>query len=166
MAGWTALVPQPESLTLARLEKMLQVLFAGRAAEALVLGAPSAGAGGDESSDLGQATELATRAVTIWGLGRTDDGLRWRAPIGKASNRLPPALDREVSAMLADAYQAVTELLRQHVAAVRAMAEHLRDVGEMTGEEVADLLQRYGAVLIPGTPQHEVPTGSARGTPG
>ena len=123
VGGWTAMLRDPEALTRARLEERLQILFAGRAAEELLLGAASAGAGGDKDSDLAWATELATDAVTVWGLGRTDDALRWW-PVLKGSEgvHLPEPLEREINEMLGGAYAAVTALLRQHEAALRVLA--------------------------------------------
>jgi len=55
--------------TRAHLEKFLVALLGGRAAEQLVFGEVTAGAGGADDSDLGRATRLATRIETAYGFG-------------------------------------------------------------------------------------------------
>jgi hypothetical protein len=52
------------------MRQRLALLLAGRAAEEVVLGAPSSGAGGDLDSDLATATRVATTAEAALGLGR------------------------------------------------------------------------------------------------
>jgi hypothetical protein len=59
-------IPTPRVLTRRTLEDMLVVFMAGRAAEILTFGDPSAGAG----SDLALATKLAGDMHVGWGLGR------------------------------------------------------------------------------------------------
>jgi cell division protease FtsH len=54
----------------------LVVVLAGRAAEEVVLGAPSAGAGGSADSDLAGATKLAVTAAATLGLDSAS-GLVW-----------------------------------------------------------------------------------------
>ena len=56
-------------------ENQLIHLLAGRAAERVVFGAPTAGAGGSETSDLAQATRKAAEIDTKLGLGA--EGLAW-----------------------------------------------------------------------------------------
>lgn len=133
IAGWTALVPAPEAVTRTQLEKRLQMLLAGRAAEEVILGEVSGGAGGSPGSDLARATELALQAIGSWGLGRS---LRWRG----RSERLPSALDAAVDALLSAAYVAALALVRTHRAAVEALAVQLRERGELSGQEVETVL--------------------------
>ncbi|MFX0543784.1 AAA family ATPase [Roseovarius sp. S4756] len=66
--------PRTEGL-IADCENQLIHLLAGRAAERVVLGAPTAGAGGSETSDLAQATRKAAEIDTKLGLGA--EGLAW-----------------------------------------------------------------------------------------
>ena len=60
---------RPNMVTRRGAEQLLTVHLAGRAAEIVALGAASNGAGGDEASDLGQATGLALAIETELSLG-------------------------------------------------------------------------------------------------
>jgi hypothetical protein len=80
------------------------VKLAGRAAEPVVVGAPTAGAGGEGQSDLAAATSLLAALRASYGLY---DQLVWRAPPEAASavvNR-DPALRRKIEADLARLYR-------------------------------------------------------------
>ncbi|MCZ0962396.1 AAA family ATPase [Paracoccus benzoatiresistens] len=67
--GMTHVDHIPGSVPLSRLQDDLVQLLAGRAAEAVVLGAVSTGAGGDRTSDLARATALAVGIHARFGLG-------------------------------------------------------------------------------------------------
>ncbi len=64
--------------TAATMHRDRAILLAGRVAETLVFGAPSAGAGGNEASDLAKATVSAANEVGAYGLG--DSGPIWLGP--------------------------------------------------------------------------------------
>jgi cell division protease FtsH len=70
--------PRRNVLTRITASHQLTTLLAGRAAEQMIYGAPSTGAGGDEASDLANATEMALDMETRWGLG---DGPPLHTPI-------------------------------------------------------------------------------------
>jgi len=63
-------------ITAQRVQNVLATLLAGRAAEEIILGAASAGAGGRANSDLAKATEVAFNAVMAQGLG-PEQSLVW-----------------------------------------------------------------------------------------
>jgi len=65
-------------LTVEEIERELLILMSGRAAERLVLGTISGGAGGDLESDLALATGLVLQMDRELGLGRNGDG--WLGP--------------------------------------------------------------------------------------
>lgn len=65
-------------LTVQEIENELLILMSGRAAERLVLGTISGGAGGDPESDLALATGLILQMDRELGLGRNGDG--WLGP--------------------------------------------------------------------------------------
>ncbi|MDT0683580.1 AAA family ATPase [Roseicyclus sp. F158] len=65
-------------LTVQEIENELLILMAGRAAERLVLGTISGGAGGDGDSDLALATGLVLQMDRELGIGRNGDG--WLGP--------------------------------------------------------------------------------------
>ena len=103
---------QIDVVTRERINNVLTVLMAGRASEEILLGAPSAGAGGDHESDLARASNVASQAVTNWGLGGGSSAPRWRG-IRHGTDHfpvpLPQHVDTEIDTMLAKAYAAAGE---------------------------------------------------------
>ncbi|WP_244410819.1 AAA family ATPase [Nitrospirillum viridazoti] len=91
---------------------LIQIHLAGRAAEELLLGAPSTGAGGDGDSDLALATLLATQMLMSHGLG---DHLIWSGPV--TVHTVPrllssnPQIAAQVTAILDTHYAKVRVLL-------------------------------------------------------
>lgn len=79
--GHVAVDDLPLLDTRAGLEDQLACCLAGRAAEELLLSAPTTGAGGGAASDLGRATQLAAEIERGYGLGA---GLLWQADPGAA----------------------------------------------------------------------------------
>ena len=63
-------ITSSQALTRGHCLDLLTLLLAGRAAEILAFGEPSAGAGGADGSDLARATQLAVRLETSYGLGQ------------------------------------------------------------------------------------------------
>ncbi|WP_244495384.1 MULTISPECIES: ATP-binding protein [Aurantimonas] len=84
-------------------------MLAGRAAEEVILGSPSAGAGGSASSDLAQVTRIVANAETSLGFGGT---LVHGAQIDGAA----------VHRRLARLYAETIVLVRRHRAAIEALA--------------------------------------------
>jgi cell division protease FtsH len=129
--------PAPPFHTFATARAQLRTLLAGRAAEMVCLGAPSSGAGEGPMSDLAQATALAVRLETEWGMG--DGGLIWHpaAPLPATQTAwLRPKLvhllnvaDREARALIAT-----------HRAEVEALADALLTAREMVGADLAQAL--------------------------
>lgn len=126
----------------------LAMALAGRAAEEVLLGEPSSGAGGSRDSDLAKATRTALSAVSELGLG-ADARLLW-TPVPDRDRELAafvagdPALAARAQALLADAY----ELARSTVIARRAAVERVADLlsarGALDGHEVAAVVQAAG----------------------
>jgi cell division protease FtsH len=136
----TSLSSRVEAITRKVVENRITVALAGRAAEDVLLGDVTAGAGGAETSDLAIATGLAVRAVVSWGLsckrtliysGETapEHLLAWR-----------PELADEVDDMLQSAYTSATSLIANHRDAVRAIAAELIKRRALTHDEIAGLL--------------------------
>lgn len=132
---------QAESFYLAGdIRRHLVQLLAGRAAEEVVLGQPSSGAGGNAGSDLAQATRLAASASTALGL---DDatGLVWSGMLDGATltKRMAgdTALVAVVRRLLDNAYTAALTLVRQHLVVVNALAAELVAQGALSGAEAA-----------------------------
>lgn len=107
------------------LHRHLIMLVAGRAAEEAILGAPSAGAGGSEASDLARATMLALSIETGLGLGYDGD-LVWEAQeMALARLAANPDLRQRISAMLDDAYTRAIAIIVFEKKTVIRLAEAL-----------------------------------------
>ena len=152
VGGWTRLRKPLEAITRERVISRLSILLAGRAAEAILLGAPSAGAGGAADSDLGRATWLAASAVTTWGLGRDPAALLWRLLSDEhALALLPQPVQTEITDLLADADVDAQTIIRTHRVAVEVLAERLLDTGEVSGPEAETLLEQAASRSAEGT---------------
>ncbi len=134
------------TLTPSVLHAYLTAILAGRAAEAVLLGEISAGAGGPRESDLGRATQLAAEAELT--LCLRPQGLIWyAAPSGaKLTDLLAkrPDLARAVQARLDYAYAEALELIKAKAPQVHRLAERLLAAKVLTGEEVTTLLRNPG----------------------
>jgi cell division protease FtsH len=127
------------AMTRSHLEKFLVALLAGRAAEQLIFGEPTAGAGGSEESDLGRATVLATRLETDYGLGAF--GLVYIP--GGSSGRdllLLDTLRSAVGGTIDRAYAAALDLLRQNRPALEALATALFAAGYLDRADIQAIL--------------------------
>ncbi|WP_271599411.1 AAA family ATPase [Bradyrhizobium sp. CCBAU 45384] len=128
--------------TLEVYRRRLQVILAGRAAEELLLGAGSHGAGGARESDLDHATSLAAAMVGSLGVigadhityfGARDDT---RTLLSFAEVRV------RVARELADAAAAARSLLEANRAVVEVVAQRLMDRGRVAGSEVSEVLRQ------------------------
>ena len=91
----------------------LQMMLAGRAAEVLVLGQPSNGAGEGVGSDLAQATRLATAIELQFGFG--DTGLTWQDASSVQLQTLSPKVQHRIRQHLAEADNAVRQKLGANI---------------------------------------------------
>ncbi|SDE32643.1 AAA family ATPase [Belnapia rosea] len=135
-------------LTREAVGRHLRRLFAGRAAEQVILGDVSSGAGGSERSDLARATMLAVSALTSWGFSSApaDQHLLWHGQPGPSDMRLilphQPSLAREVGALLADAYEGARALIEAHRPALQRIAQALLEREVLVAEEIAHLVEQ------------------------
>ena len=130
-----------QAQTRPHLEKYLVALLAGRAAEQLVFGEATAGAGGSENSDLARATQLATRIETAYGLG----SLGLVCIPGETGDRdllLFADLRAVVGRTIDRAYTAALELLGQNRGALDALAAALFAAGYLDRTEIAAVLKK------------------------
>lgn len=127
------------AMTRSHLEKYLVALLAGRAAEQLIFGEATAGAGGSDESDLGRATALATRLETDYGLGAF--GLVC-IPGGSSARDLLllDTLRSAVGGTIDRAYAAALELLRQNQHAFEALAKALFGAGYLDRADIQAVL--------------------------
>nr|WP_299959429.1 hypothetical protein [Acidocella sp.] len=118
----------------------------GCAAEEVLFGEISAGAGGHEDSDLARATQLAAQIELSLGMG--GQGLIWYAPAaGQALMSLlaqRPDLARSVRERLDRAYSQACELLKFKAPLVRMLAERLMTAKVLTGKEIEVVIRLMG----------------------
>jgi hypothetical protein len=136
--GVTEIVPVHRSMSPERCHQVMIMLLAGRAAEELVFGSPSAGAGGVRGSDLSRATDLAKDMELRFGFG--DLGLVFLPEGGHDTLEIMPGLLRSVRRRLDRAVSDATELLGKNRAALDEVADRLADSGYLSAAEVAELV--------------------------
>lgn len=124
---WPAVALHTRATALAE----MRMLLAGRAAEELFLGAPSSGAGTGPESDLAQATRLARRIETEWGMG--DGGLIWHPGMPGTTQHLP-WLRTKLDHLLTTAQSQARAIISTHRDTVDALAQELLGAREMTGQ--------------------------------
>ena len=136
--------PQIEALTRKAVERRIAVALAGRAAEEVMLGDVTAGAGGSGASDLGIANDLAFGAVARWGLSISDQ-LKWLDCPPVQIVAAHPELAAEAYKMLEVAYSKALALIRRRQPQVRAVASALLKRRALAHDDIAALLARSGA---------------------
>jgi ATP-dependent Zn protease len=129
------------ALTRAHLENYLMILLAGRAAEVLVFGEGTAGAGGSEDSDLGGATRLATRLETAYGLGSS--GLLFLPVDPERQFLLPPEVRSSVASTLERMHKAAFDLLVRNRMLLDRLAEALFERGYLETEAILEVVGRH-----------------------
>lgn len=123
-------------LTVEEIETELMILMSGRAAERLVLGTVSGGAGGDKESDLAQATALILQMDRELGLGHNGDG--W---LGAADmHRLTEAEKQRVRAKLEQVRNRAAKLLTPHTDRLQKVAAALIERRELHGTAMRRLI--------------------------
>ena len=159
--GLTETVPTELSAqTREYLEKYLVCRLAGRAAEELVFGAVTAGAGGSERSDLSVATQFAIRMETSFGLGAF--GPVWAGDEPDQRDLLLFAdLRRAVRQTMDTAYTVAKELLSRNRAALDRLADALFARGYLEGAEI-DAAMAPPPPLLPAAHRPAPPPASNR----
>ncbi|MCE6950126.1 AAA family ATPase [Cereibacter sphaeroides] len=135
--GITTRMPVDDEGLLAEIESEMAYLMAGRAAERLVFGEVSAGAGGPEHSDLAKATALAVMLDTRFGLGAY--GSLWIDGTPDVLLRDPEVRDR-VRTRVDAAEARAGALLARHKDRLEAMARVLVRERLLTGRTLIDWL--------------------------
>ena len=140
VGGNTRLVLNNEVTTTHYALRDIVGVLSGRAAEIVVVGNASAGAGGPASSDLAKATKLAMACELSWGLGQT--GPLW---LGDPNDGLsmfgsPPGSIDAVRRLLRHAEAEAERLVRSMRPAIERLASKLMDAGYLVEEEISPLL--------------------------
>jgi len=130
--------PAPLATMTSRLAKAkLRMCLAGRAAERLVLGEVSNGAGVGPASDLAQATVLAAQMELNWSFG--ESGLAWQDVSPLDFQKLPPKTQHRIEVHLQEAETAVRALLNDNIAILKKIAAELVQKKELTRMDLLSL---------------------------
>lgn len=152
--GGTTLVRSARTtmVTPSECRALLTFSLAGRAAEEVVLGQPSSGAGGHSDSDLAHATELAFSMETAMGLPQGSDLLWLRPQQPQEMTEVlvrNTALATRVSNLIEKVYAEAVALLRAHLPLLQAITEALVRTGELDGAELEALIASSSAIDRP-----------------
>jgi len=134
----------PSSPTRAEIERHIVTLLAGRAAEIVILGEASAGAGGSESSDLGLASNLLAGIHGSYGLA---GNLTFRGPADLLVRHLnlDGELKRAVEADLTRLQAAAVRFVTDHVELVEAVADRLIADRFLSGDDLRALVASHSS---------------------
>lgn len=142
--GMTRYLDEPTDLeTRASMEAHVCRILGGAAAEEVLIGARSAGAGGGRGSDLHKATTIAARMVCSYGMGRNlsflleDD----HPNINRSSN-VPTTVRREIDGILAEQLSRARTMVTAHRKAAEILAEQLLERELLEPEDVQAIMQR------------------------
>ena len=138
-----------------RLEAVLIVKLAGRAAEQEFLGTITAGAGGGLASDLASATHLALEMELSFGFGR-EMPLLYRAVEDRSSMLIyQPGIASRVNARLDEAYAKTLDLVRRNRPAIEELARALMAHDTLEGTELRAVFTRLGKLIAAVAPATE-----------
>ncbi|WP_157764581.1 AAA family ATPase [Rhodobacter sp. CZR27] len=126
--------------TLDTAEEDLAMLMGGRAAEVLVYGAPSSGAGEGRDSDLASATRLALKLEVSWRLTNGDGGLSWQDAERGDLLGTDPGLRARIEARLCAAYATALDLLGRHLPQLHRIAAVLLRERDLDADRITALL--------------------------
>ncbi len=148
------------SITREQLKATLVKAYGGRAAEELVFGKEHVTTGA--ASDIQQATNIARRYVSQWGLsdvvgpilvGDDEQELFLGREIQSRrhiSSQTAQTVDAEISKVIREAYQRATDVLTENLDLLHSVAAALLERETLTGEEVQKLAR--GETLPPRAP--------------
>ncbi|EFA06331.1 ATP-dependent zinc metalloprotease YME1L [Tribolium castaneum] len=147
--GHTAYIPEKERyhVTKSQLLATMDVMMGGRAAEELIFGTEKITSGA--SSDLKQATSIATHMVKDWGMSEKI-GLRTMTEsskpfqgdsLGPSTNEL---VDSEIRRILSESYDRAKHILKAHAKEHKALAEALMKYETLDAEDIKAIMTEKG----------------------
>lgn len=143
--GHTAYIPEKERyhVTKSQLLATMDTMMGGRAAEELVFGPEKITSGA--SSDLKQATSIATHMVKDWGMSEKI-GLRTLVEstkpfsgevLGPSTNEM---VDNEIRRILSESYERAKYILKAHAKEHKALAEALLKYETLDAEDIKAIM--------------------------
>jgi len=150
--GITQTLPEADALNLSKSKalNMLPFLFGGRAAEQIVFGDITTGAG----NDIERATEIARSMVCSWGMseklgplsyekseGPVFLGMQYSQKTKEYSEAKAEEIDKEVFSLIDNAYKQAVQILTENRDALERLTEALLEFETIDGQEVEMLVQ-------------------------
>lgn len=152
--GYTLQLPQEDRFLMleSELRARISTLLAGRSAEEIVFGQVSTGA----SDDIQKATDLAEKAVTLYGMSQNlgpialekpqssflDSSPNSRRPV---SSIVAGAIDKEIREIIENAHHQALLILKTNRDLLEEMTQHLLEHEILEGEELRSYLDRVQA---------------------
>jgi len=145
--GVTQTLPEKDSLNLTRTKatNMIAFLFGGRAAEEIVIGDITTGAG----NDIERATDIARRMVCEWGMsdklgpqayekseGPVFLGMQYGNKTREYSDSKAQEIDAEINKIIEDGYKTAKKILTDHKDALERLTQALLEYETIDSEEV------------------------------
>ena len=139
------------SVTKEKLEADLAIAMGGRVAEEIILGAEKVTTGA--SSDIKQATSLARRMVTQWGMsdkigpvlvGDEQEEVFLGHSLGREnrkSDALSATIDSEVKRIIEESYATAKKILTKNIDQLHLIAKALLEYETLSGDEINELLK-------------------------
>jgi cell division protease FtsH len=173
--GVTMNLPETDrySLKFREITAKLAMMFGGRLAEEIIYGPENVSTGA--SNDIQQATNLARRMVTEWGMSEKLGRLRYvdnqeEVFLGHSVTRsqtisgaTAKLIDEEVRRIIEEAETKARTILTEHIDQLHAIAKALLEFETLSGDEVKDLLagkpiRQPGDSSGPHKPRSSIPT--------
>jgi len=131
------------SLSLAKMKANLAVAMGGRAAEEIIFGSDKVTNGA--SGDIKQATDLARKMVTEWGLSEeigmidyADDATSYKQI--RISGATSSSIETEVRALVDGGYKKAMKVLKDNDKDLHKLAKALLEYELLSGDEIKDIL--------------------------
>ena len=172
--GMVVRLPERDSYSFHR-EQMhahLSVGMGGRVAEELIFGHDKVSSGA--SSDIQQATSLARKMVTRWGMSEKLGPLQYEETqegylgYGGSSRTMQSAetnklIDAEIRALVEGGHKRATDILKKNIKQLHALAQAMLEYETLTGDEINELL-KTGKIDRPSEPSGDALLPPAKGS--
>jgi cell division protease FtsH len=148
--GYAAITMRAQCATREMIERQITCMLAGRAAEKVILGRISAGAGGSNESDLARATDLAASMITSYGLSEDENPIYFDNP---AKSRLLiqlPEVREQVHVILGRSHAQACLLINAHETQICKLAHELVKRRGLTDPEIRSHFATVQGTMIKG----------------
>lgn len=151
--GMVMQLPERDNISYskAKLKDRLCTAFGGRVAEEIIFGPDNVSTGAE--SDIRMATSIARRMVTEWGMNQDIGPMALEEPDGEVflgysmskrkavSDEMASKIDREIRAIIDEAYQRSQTILTENRNELEALAQALLEYETLTGDEIKAVIR-------------------------